>query len=137
MGELFDMQLHECTTPTGLRTPEARVIFKAGKHHDRYFDCADLCAQTEKAIELYEDNFSGTDVAAFGFDNAPGHQKHANNALSACHMPKFPKRWLGKHGWCKMRTGTLSNWAPHKFYYPENHPDMPGWFKGMKVILEE
>jgi len=52
-------------------------------------------------------------------------------------MPKFPKRWLGKHGWCKMREGTLPNGAPHNFYYPENHPDMPGWFKGMKVILEE
>jgi len=82
------MLLHECTSPTGLRTQEAQAIFKAGKNCDGYFDCADLCAQTEKVIELVEDNFSGTAVAAFGFDNAPGHQKCADNALSACHMPK-------------------------------------------------
>jgi len=137
MGEIFGKLLHECISPTDPRSHEAWVIFKAGKNCDGYFNCADLCMQTEKAIELFEDNFGGTAVAVFGFDNAPGHQKCADNALSACHMPKFPKRWLGKHGWCKMRTGTLSNWAPHKFYYPENHPDMPGWFKGMKVILEE
>ena len=57
------------------RTQEARIIFKAGKNRDGYFDCANLCKQTERAIELFEDNFPGTAVAAFGFNNAPGHQK--------------------------------------------------------------
>ena len=75
---------------------EARILFKAGKNRDGYFDCVDLCAQTEHAIELFEDNFPGTAIAAFGFNNAPGHQKRADNALSACSMPKFPKHWLGK-----------------------------------------
>jgi len=42
-----------------------------------------FCAQTELAIELFEDNFPGNAVAAFGFDNAPSHQKQADNALSA------------------------------------------------------
>src|SRR5882724_7460213 len=113
MGDLFGKLLHECTSQTGLRSQEARVIFKAGKNCYRYFDCADLCSQTEKAIELFEDNFSSTAVAAFVFDNSPAHQKHANNALSAYHMPKIPKRWLGKYGWGKIWEG-------------ENHPDMPG-----------
>jgi len=70
MGELFDRLWHECTSPTGLRTQEAQVIFKACKNCDGHFDCADLCAQTEKLIELFEDNFSGTAVAALAFDNA-------------------------------------------------------------------
>ncbi|KAH8825978.1 hypothetical protein DL96DRAFT_1711759 [Flagelloscypha sp. PMI_526] len=26
---------------------------------------------------------------------------------------------------------------PQPFYYPTNHPELPGYFKGMKVILEE
>jgi hypothetical protein len=86
---------------------------------------------------LFEDNFPGTAVAAFGFDNAPGHQKCADDALSARHMPKFPKVWLGKNGKCKMRQGTLPSGQPHNFYYPDDHASMPGWFKGMKIILEE
>jgi len=119
------------------RSQEAWVVFKAGKNRDGYFDCADLCAQTEKAIELFEDNFPGTAMAAFGFDNAPGHQKQADDALSACHMPKFPKKWHRKHSWCKMRHGTLPNGCAQDFYFPDTHKHMPGWFKGMKLILEE
>jgi len=65
------------------RSQEAWVVLKAGKNWDGYFDCADLCAQTEKAIELCEDNFPGTAMAAFGFDNAPGHQKRADDALDS------------------------------------------------------
>src|SRR6266481_4772076 len=116
---------------------EARIYFKAGKGRDGYFDCADLCAQTEIAIELHEDNFGGTAIAAFGFDNAPGHQKRADDALSACHMPKNAKIWNGKHGKCKMRPGKLPNGDSQDFYFPEDHLTMPGWFKGMSLILAE
>ena len=119
------------------RSREARVLFKAGKNRDGYFDCADLCSQTEQAIELFEDNFQGTAIAAFGFDNATGHQKRADDALSARYMPKFPKHWHGKHGKCKMHQGILPNGHSQDFYYPNDHPDMPGWFKGVKTILEE
>ncbi|KAF8587116.1 hypothetical protein K439DRAFT_1614548 [Ramaria rubella] len=65
------------------KSKEARILFKAGKNCEGYFDCTDLCAQTEKAIELFEDNFPGSAVAVFGFDNAPGHQKRADDTLSA------------------------------------------------------
>ncbi|KAF8574367.1 hypothetical protein K439DRAFT_1649791 [Ramaria rubella] len=94
-------------------------------------------ARTERAIELFEDNYPGTAVAAFRFDNAPGHQKRADNALSAQYMPKLAKHWHGKNGKCRMRNGTLPNGQPQEFYFPDDHPTTPGYFKGMKLILEE
>ena len=63
------------------RSQEAHIIFKAGKSRDGYFNCADLCAWTEWAIELFEHKFPRTAVAEFRFDNAPGHQKRAEDAL--------------------------------------------------------
>ena len=36
-----------------------------------------------------------------------------------------------------MRSGTLPNGQPQSFYFPEDHPSMPGWFKGMEVIIRE
>ena len=36
-----------------------------------------------------------------------------------------------------MRTGTLPNGEPQSFYFAEDHPSMPGWFKGMEVIIRE
>ena len=117
------------------RSQETHIIFKAGKTCDGYFDCADLCVQTEWAIELFEDNFPSTAVAAFRFENAPGHQKRADDALSARNMPKFPKLWRPDK--CKMCNGGLPNGKPQDFYYADNHPTMPGLFKGMKAILEE
>ena len=37
-----------------------------------------------------------------------------------------------------MRAGVnpLTN-GPQPFYFPDNHPTMPGWFKGMKEIIRE
>ena len=75
-----------------------------------YFACADLCAQTEKAIELFEDNFLGTAMATFWLTipldtkNEPMmHSQHAtcprsqrsgmgNTAGTKCTMPHF--QWL-------------------------------------------
>ncbi|KIJ27259.1 hypothetical protein M422DRAFT_271572 [Sphaerobolus stellatus SS14] len=115
---------------------EARILFKAGKSRDGYFSCEDLCQQIELAIEPFEDHFPGTAIAAFGFDNAPGHQKWADDALSARYMPKYPKKWTGKKG-IRMRNGILPNGQQQEFYYPDNHPEFGGCFKGMKKILEE
>jgi len=114
---------------------EARIIFKAGRNRDGYFNCEDLCNQIETAIELFEDNFPGNAIAAFGFDNAPSHQKRAADALSARYMPKFPKRWWGKKGVCKVRNGVLPNGNSHDFYFPDDHPQFPGYFKGMARIF--
>jgi hypothetical protein len=36
-----------------------------------------------------------------------------------------------------MRNGTLPNGESQSFYFPEDHPSMPAWFKGMEVIIRE
>ena len=36
-----------------------------------------------------------------------------------------------------MHDGTLPNGKPQSLYYPEDHESMPGWFKGMEVIIRE
>ena len=36
-----------------------------------------------------------------------------------------------------MHSGVLPNGEPQDLYFPEDHTDMPGFFKGMKKILEE
>jgi len=102
---------------------EAWVLFKAGKNWDWYFDCDDLCRWTELDIEIFKDHFPGTAVAAFGFDNAPGYQKQTHDALSAHYMPKFPKKWLGRSGKCRMWHGIISNGEAQDFYFLDNHPE--------------
>jgi hypothetical protein len=48
-----------------------------------------------------------------------------------------------KEGWTHlpngpcMRNGTHPNGEPHLFYFLEDHPSMPGWFKGMETIIRE
>ncbi|KIJ48402.1 hypothetical protein M422DRAFT_162739, partial [Sphaerobolus stellatus SS14] len=73
----------------------------------------------------------------FAFDNAPSHQKCAASELSALKMPKFLKLWAGHDGKTRMRNGVLPNGESQSFYYPDDHPSMPGYFKGMSKILEE
>jgi hypothetical protein len=36
-----------------------------------------------------------------------------------------------------MRDGHLSNGDVQSFYFPDDHPSMPGWFKGMEQIIQE
>jgi hypothetical protein len=73
------------------------------------------------------------------FDNAPSHQKRAPDALSAQKMPKgLHATWRHHKDGPKMRSTTFGpNATPQDFYYPEDHPTMPGWFKGMENIIRE
>ena len=73
------------------------------------------------------------------FDNAPSHQRRADNALSARKMPKNPNEgWTHRKDGPKMCNGTFGpNQICQEFYYPLNHPTMPGWFKGMEQIIRE
>ena len=73
------------------------------------------------------------------FNNAPGHQRRADNALSARKMPKNPNEgWTHQKDGPKMRNGTFGpNQTCQEFYYPLNYPTMPGWFKGMELIIRE
>ncbi|KIJ48013.1 hypothetical protein M422DRAFT_163090 [Sphaerobolus stellatus SS14] len=111
---------------------EVCVLFKSGKNQDGYFGNDDLIKQTKHT------NFAGTTtIAAFAFDNATTHQKQADDGLSACHMPKFPKHWYGKSGKCRMCNGVLPNGQPQSLYFLDDHPTKLGEFKGMEIILRE
>lgn len=113
---------------------EARVIFKAGKNRDGWFNADDLLAQVEKSIDIFDRKTNGFATGLFMFDNAPSHQKRAADALSARQMPKRPHAsWTHHKDGPKMRDSPTGQ----SFYHPETHPTMPGWFKGMEVIIRE
>ena len=127
---------------------EACIVFKPGKNHDGWFSANDLLNQVECAIDIFEGLTKGWAQGLFLFDNAPSHQKCAENALSACWMPKgaysHPSQ-LARHsilsgpkrGWTRFQGSThmCNSWFPNNkpqlFYFPDDHPTMPGWFKGM------
>ena len=47
------------------------------------------------------------------------------------------KSWTHFPGGPCMRSGNLPDGSPQHFYFPEDHPTMPGWFKGMEIIIRE
>jgi hypothetical protein len=118
---------------------EARVFFKAGKNRDGYFDGEDLLQQVENAIDIFEAKTNGFATGLFLFDNAPSHQKRAPDALSARKMPKNPHAtWRHHKEGPKMRSTVFgNNDTPQDLYFPEDHPTMSGWFKGMETIIRE
>jgi hypothetical protein len=90
----------------------------------------------------------------FVFDNAPSHQKRADDALSARRMvkgvsPTFysaakfslssapRKGWVLHPGGACMRNGMLPTGESQPLYFADDHPSMPGWFKGMETIIRE
>ena len=92
----------------------------------------------------------------FIFDNAPSHQKWADNALSAWQMVKgacstfsltltlnisflsAPKKgWVHHLGGECMCNRQLPSGNMQLLYFANDHPSMPGWFKGMEAIIRE
>ena len=63
-------------------------MFKPGKNHDGYFDAKELIDQVNHAINIFERKTNGSAKGLFVFDNAPSHQKHAADAISAKKMVK-------------------------------------------------
>lgn len=119
------------------RMEEARIIFKAGKNRDGYFDADDLLAQVNTAIDIHESLFSlGNVRGLFAFNNAPSHQKRSPDALSARHLPKNPKVWHPSPG-VRMHDAQLADGTRQPLYHPDDHPSHPGQFKGIKVLIEE
>jgi len=117
---------------------EARIVFKAGKNRDGYFSAEDLLKQVENAVDIFESKTNGTATGLFMFDNAPSHQKHAADALSAQKMIKSPREtWTHEKDGPMMQDGKFADGMPQPLYFPENHLTMPGWFKGMEVIIKE
>ena len=115
------------------------MFFKAGKNRDGYFDADDLIKQVDQAIDIFEEKSNGCATGLFLFDNAPSHQKRAPDALSARKMPKGThETWRNKKDGPKMRSTAFGpNNTPQDLYFPDNHPTMPGWFKGMEIIIKE
>lgn len=119
---------------------EARILFRAGKNRDGYFDADDLLHQVEKAVDIFEEKTNGFIKGLWLFDNAPSHQKRAPDALSARYMPKGPSATWVPRGGARMRHGKYvagQTEVSQDFYYPDDHPTMPGWFKGMEQIIRE
>ncbi|KIJ42811.1 hypothetical protein M422DRAFT_170581 [Sphaerobolus stellatus SS14] len=117
---------------------EAQILFRAGKNCDGYFTSEDLLKQVEKAIDIFESKTNGTATGLFMFDNAPSHQKCAPDALSARKMTKNPcEGWTHHKDGPRMHPGVLSDGSLQSFYFPNDHPTMPGWFKGMEFIIQE
>jgi hypothetical protein len=136
MSELIFAQ--PCVSSDIILISDARLFFQPGKNRDGYFASEDLLAQVSNAVDIFELKTSGFVTGLFMFDNAPSHQKRAPNALSARHMVKAPtKDWTPHKGGPWMRDGTFSDGRKQPFYFPNNHPEMPGWFKGMELIIRE
>ena len=52
-------------------------------------------------------------------------------------MPKNPSNgWTHQKGGANMRNISF-NGETQAFYYPDDHPTMLGWFKGMDIIIKE
>src|SRR4051812_45471123 len=109
---------------------EARIFFKAGKNRDGYFTGEDLIKQVDQAIDVFDAKTNGFATGLFMFDNAPGHQRRAPDALSARYMPKNPHAtWTHKSG-PRMRPTSFGPENTHQdLYFPDDHPTTPGWFK--------
>ena len=140
-------------SPDGTET--ARVLFKAGKGRDGYYTNECIIQHAEKAIDILR-KFYPNDDHVLVFDNATTHVKHADNALSARHMPKNPSSSWGitvvakdDSGAIKyhsdgkpqkikvpMEPGSFANKEPQPLYFPDGH-EKAGWFKGMSQILQE
>ncbi|KAH8993203.1 hypothetical protein EDB92DRAFT_1796554 [Lactarius akahatsu] len=121
---------------------EARITFKPGLICDRYFDANNLLEQVEGAIDIFEgktrDYARGYVQGLFPFDNAPSHQKQAPNALFARNIAKN-----SRVHWTPFKDGLRMHHVVHpqtkelqSFYFPDDHPTMPGWFKGMEQIIQ-
>ena len=67
---------------------DARIVFKAGKNRDGYFDADDLLSQVDNAIDIFEERTCGFATALFLFDNAPSHQKCASDAFLLAKCPR-------------------------------------------------
>jgi hypothetical protein len=134
----------------------ARVLFRAGKGRDGYFDNEAIRSQASKAMEILKKCYP-TEKHVLIFDNAATHRKRADDALSALKMPKGPssnffaetnaidpetgETLYGIDGSIlknkvRMTNGAFHDGTEQDFYFPVGHPKA-GQFKGMVQILEE
>ena len=91
--------------------------------------------QTLNAINIFEKGHPNAQMLII-FDNATTHHSRGPDALSAIDMPLKAKKWETKKQTIRMRDALFEG-RPQPLYYPDDHQTWPGWFKGMKLILQE
>lgn len=122
----------------------ARLYFCAGKIRDGYQSNADIIAQVTKAMDILDADYP-EEKHIFAFDNATVHTAHRGDALSATKMQVKPntkflctvKTSDGTENQVQMRDGTFPDGSKQSLYFPDDHSEYPGWFKGMRVLIEE
>ncbi|RDB19555.1 hypothetical protein Hypma_013355 [Hypsizygus marmoreus] len=135
----------------------ARIVFKAGKARDGYFDNENIRAQAAIAMDILSKWFPDEDHVLV-FDNATTHVKRAEGSLSAMKMPKGPSEVFGVEvnvmgadgkpvygpdgkilkKKVPMGNGKFVDGSEQEFYYPNKDGEsLRGQFKGMAKILEE
>ena len=99
--------------------------------------------QVDHTINIFEGNTGRWAQGLFIFDNAPSHQKQADNALSAQQMVKgacstfslvlnisflsAPKEgWVHHPGSEHMHNRQLPSGNMQPLYFADDHPSMPG-----------
>jgi len=112
--------------------------------------------QTRVAMDLLEKHYPDEDHVLV-YDNATTHLKRSDTTLSARNMPKGPsdkfcveRTVIGDNGKpvhaangtlkkekIRMANGKFSDGSEQEFYFADNHPEYPGFFKGIAIILEE
>lgn len=155
VADFFSAEYGWCRSPDGKES--TRILFRAGKGRDGYFDNSHICEHAKKAMDLLQKYFPDEDHVLV-FDNARTHSKRPDASLSALKMPKGPSanflveiNQLGADGKpiyapdgkimkqkVPMANGRFADGSEQQFYYPadENH-QYAGYFKGMAKILEE
>ena len=58
---------------------------------------------------------------------------HAHISLASAPKAGWAHHPNGPH----MHPGMLPSGELQDFYFPDDHPSMPGWFKGMEWIIQE
>ena len=114
---------------------QSSCVFKAGKNRDGHFDADDLLQQVENVIDIFESRTNGFVTGLFLFDNAPTRDERP---MLVQHRKGSHATWRHNKDGPKMQPGNFgADNAPPDFYFVDNHPMMPGWFKGMEIIIYE
>lgn len=129
---------------------KAREFFRAGESREGYFNNDHVLAHAHRGIDILKRHYPNDRHVLF-FDNATTHRKRADDALSARHMPKYPSpnffvnkiirdpisnERIGTTK-ARMSNGFLPDGRVQELYYADNHPEYPGFFKGMAQLLKE
>ncbi|KAF8706049.1 hypothetical protein RHS03_05255, partial [Rhizoctonia solani] len=122
----------------------ARVVLAPGNGQEGYMTNIDACNQLKTAIKVAKGRFPAREHV-FIYDNATIHTKQPEDAPSARKMPLKPSKIFGV--WAKDESGKLvkiwmanaqfADGSPQELYFPPDHLDNPGKFKGMAEILWE